>query len=188
MNVKSNHKPTNKVDPTINAGGWLTSCTHCLSPNYDARPVGQLVDMIVIHNISLPPNQYGGEGVMQLFTNCLDPNAHAYYAEIAHLKVSSHFFIRRDGSLFQFVSCLDRAWHAGVSSWQGRERCNDFSVGIELEGSDFEPFALAQYQTLRPLIETLQQTYPIQHIVGHSDIAPGRKTDPGPFFDWQALS
>ena len=188
MNVRSDIKPINRVEPIINTQGWLTPCQHCLSPNYDARPVGQAIDMIVIHNISLPPNEYGGEGVRQLFTNCLDPNAHPYYAEIAHLKVSSHFFIRRDGSLLQFVSCLDRAWHAGVSSWQGRERCNDFSVGIELEGSDDEAFTFAQYQALKPLLQILKQTYPIQHIVGHSDIAPGRKTDPGPFFDWQALS
>lgn len=188
MNMRSHLIQSSQPAFNIDVEGWLKPSQHCTSPNFDARPEGQAVDMIVIHNISLPPNEYGGDGVMQLFTNCLDPKAHPYYAEIAHFKVSSHFFIRRDGSLFQFVSCLDRAWHAGVSSWQGRERCNDFSVGIELEGSDFEAFTVAQYQTLKLLVQILKQTYPIQHIVGHSDIAPGRKTDPGPFFDWQVFS
>lgn len=124
---------------------------------------------------------------MQLFTNELDPQEHPYYAEIAHLKVSSHFLIRRTGELIQFVSCEHRAWHAGQSQWQGRERCNDFSVGIELEGSDMEVFEDMQYVTLQMLIKALKNRYPIRHIVGHSDIAPGRKTDPGPFFDWQRL-
>ena len=160
---------------------WLAS------PNFDTRAESE-ISLIVIHNISLPPDQYGGNGVIELFTNCLDPAQHPYYAEIAHLKVSSHFFIRRDGELIQFVSCLYRAWHAGASSFQGRERCNDFSVGIELEGSDNHSFESSQYDTLKELINSLRKTYPIKDIVGHSDIAPGRKTDPGPYFDWAQIS
>lgn len=172
----------------IDASGLATAARLMLSPNQDARPPDTEVDMIVIHNISLPPHQYGGEGIMQLFTNQLDPQEHPYYAEIAQLKVSSHFLIRRTGELIQFVSCEQRAWHAGLSQWQGRERCNDFSIGIELEGSDIEAFETEQYIILQMLIKALQKRYPIRHIVGHSDIAPGRKTDPGPFFDWQRIS
>lgn len=172
----------------INRKGFVSSAKRVASPNFDARPCADNsapeISMIVIHNISLPPNQYGGNGVIELFTNTLNPNEHPYYAEIYTRKVSAHFFIRRNGELIQFVSCLQRAWHAGVSHWLGRERCNDFSVGIELEGNDLEAFEAAQYITLQQLIATLKQTYPIQHIVGHSDIAPGRKTDPGPYFDW----
>lgn len=171
----------------IDAEGIASPCQFVASPNFDARPENTVVDMVVIHNISLPPGQYGGEGVLQLFTNQLDPTAHPYYAQIAHLKVSSHFFIRRCGSLIQCVPCQQRAWHAGVSSWQGRERCNNFSVGIELEGSDEEAFTAAQYACLRQLVQALRRRYPIQHLVGHSDIAPGRKTDPGPYFDWRQL-
>lgn len=180
--------PTHATMFKIDTAGFANPAQHLLSPNHDSRPSETTVDMIVIHNISLPPNQYGGPGVVQLFTNQLIPGEHPYYAEIAHLKVSSHFFIRRSGELLQFVSCEQRAWHAGQSQWQGRERCNDFSVGIELEGSDFEPFEDGQYATLQALVEALKHRYPIQHIVGHSDIAPGRKTDPGPFFDWQRLA
>lgn len=150
------------------------------------RPDNEIC-LIVIHNISLPPSQYGGNGIIELFTNQLNPNEHPFYAEIYTRRVSAHFLIRRNGSLIQFVSCLARAWHAGVSNWQGRERCNDFSVGIELEGSDFEIFEQAQYQTLSYLIAALNNAYQIQAIVGHSDIAPGRKTDPGPYFDWKQL-
>jgi N-acetyl-anhydromuramoyl-L-alanine amidase len=167
----------------INKLGFANAAKQIASPNFDARPEAE-ISMIVIHNISLPPNEYGGSGVIELFTNVLNPNEHPYYAEIYTRKVSSHFFIRRDGELIQFVSCLQRAWHAGVSQWQARERCNDFSVGIELEGSDDEAFEAAQYKTLNNLINILKETYPIQHIVGHSDIAPSRKTDPGPYFDW----
>lgn len=170
----------------INSDGVCTEAHLIASPNVDERPQ-QEISLIVIHNISLPPNQYGGEGVIELFTNTLNPETHPYYAEIAHLKVSSHFFIRRDGSLIQFASCLARAWHAGVSNWQGRERCNDFSIGIELEGSDFEAFEPHQYDTLKSLINALKQAYPIQAITGHSDIAPDRKTDPGPYFDWSLI-
>lgn len=170
----------------INSDGICTEAHLIASPNVDERPQ-QEISLIVIHNISLPPNQYGGEGVIELFTNTLNPETHPYYAEIAHLKVSSHFFIRRDGSLIQFASCLARAWHAGVSNWQRRERCNDFSIGIELEGSDFEAFEPHQYDTLKSLINALKQAYPIQAITGHSDIAPDRKTDPGPYFDWSLI-
>lgn len=170
----------------INAKGWLNSAVRIDSPNFDARPIDE-ISLIVIHNISLPPNEYGGSGVVELFTNVLKPAEHPYYAKIYTRKVSSHFFIRRDGELIQFVSCLQRAWHAGVSQWQGRERCNDFSVGIELEGSDFEAFETTQYKTLADLIKILKKTYPIQHLVGHSDIAPGRKTDPGSFFEWSKI-
>jgi N-acetyl-anhydromuramoyl-L-alanine amidase len=171
----------------LNTKGYIKAAVQISSPNFDARPENTTIDLIVIHNISLPPNQYGGAGVVQLFTNQLNPSEHPYYAEIYMRKVSSHFFIRRSGALIQFVSCLQRAWHAGVSSWQGRERCNDFSVGIELEGSDFEAFEAAQYNTLNQLIMCLKKSYPIQHIVGHSDIASGRKTDPGPYFNWQEI-
>ncbi len=172
----------------LNAQGYIASAIQISSPNFDARPENTKIDLIVIHNISLPPKEYGGAGVMQLFTNQLNPNEHPYYAEIYTRKVSSHFFIRRDGELMQFVSCLQRAWHAGVSSWNNRERCNDFSVGIELEGSDYDAFEVAQYSTLKKLITCLKNTYPIQDVVGHSDIAPGRKTDPGPYFDWQEIN
>lgn len=167
--------------------GWLRGVKRIDSPNFDVRPEGERVSLIVIHAISLPPDAFGGPGVIELFTNRLNPEAHPYYASIQHLRVSSHFFIRRDGELIQFVSTGDRAWHAGVSSWQGRERCNDFSIGIELEGCDSLPFEDAQYTALSTLLERLARRYPGCDIAGHSDIAPGRKTDPGPFFDWARL-
>lgn len=157
------------------------------SPNFDLRPEGERVSLIVIHAISLPPDVFGGPGVQQLFTNTLDPTEHSYYAEIHHLRVSAHYFIRRDGTLIQFVDPDLRAWHAGMSSWRGRERCNDFSIGIELEGCDTMPFEPAQYVQLARLITNLRRRYPIEDVVGHADIAPGRKTDPGPCFDWAAL-
>lgn len=164
--------------------GWVSGARQVLSPNFDARPAGTVPDLLVIHNISLPPGEFGGPGVEQLFTNTLDPTGHPYYAGIAGVEVSAHFFIRRDGELLQFVSCLDRAWHAGASTWQGRTRCNDFSIGVELEGSDFVPFDPAQYATLDKLIALLRAHYPVAAVVGHNEIAPERKTDPGPFFDW----
>ncbi|MDX5363670.1 MAG: 1,6-anhydro-N-acetylmuramyl-L-alanine amidase AmpD [Pseudazoarcus pumilus] len=168
--------------------GWLVSGVVVEpSPNFDARPSYAVVDTIVIHNISLPPSQFDGDGVRQLFTNCLASDEHPYYVHIAGLRVSAHFFIRRDGELIQFVSTEDRAWHAGVSCWRGRERCNDFSVGIELEGCDTLPFEPVQYDRLVELLKVLCDRYPIRDIVGHSDIAPGRKTDPGPYFDWGVL-
>jgi AmpD protein len=172
---------------SVSTEGWVHAARQILSPNQDARPENTAIELLVIHNISLPPSQYGGDGVVQLFTNCLDPAEHPYYREIYQRKVSAHFFIRRDGTLMQFVACLQRAWHAGVSSWQGRDNCNDFSIGIELEGSDFEAFEPKQYEALNQLIEALENTYPITGIVGHSDIAPGRKTDPGDFFDWNQI-
>lgn len=175
----------------VDADGWLADgqpgVRRVVSPNFDARPEGMPVELLVIHNISLPPDQFGGPGVEQLFTNTLDPAAHPYYAQIADVRVSSHFFIRRDGSLIQFVSCRDRAWHAGASQWQGRTRCNDFSLGVELEGCDTQPFEEAQYATLARLVPALAAAYPLRAAVGHADIAPGRKTDPGPCFDWSRL-
>lgn len=155
--------------------------------NHDERPPGETVRLIVVHAISLPPDEFGGPGVEQLFSNALDPEAHPYYASIHHLRVSAHYFIRRDGETICFVDPERRAWHAGVSCWNGRERCNDFSVGIELEGCDTMPFEPVQYERLAALIVRLQRRYPIEAVVGHSDIAPGRKTDPGPFFDWNRL-
>ena len=168
----------------IDPNGLLPNARYIASPNSDARPDATPPCLIVIHNISLPPNTYDGDGIIALFTNRLDPGAHPYYATIKNLKVSSHFLIRRDGELIQFVACGQRAWHAGASHWRVRERCNDFSIGIELEGSDFEAFTDAQYQKLAQLTQALKNAYPIADIVGHSDIAPGRKTDPGPYFDW----
>ena len=156
-------------------------------PNHDERPPGEPVCLIIVHAISLPPDQFGGPGVEQLFTNCLDPDAHPYYASIHHLRVSAHYFIRRDGETICFVDPDRRAWHAGASCWNGRERCNDFSIGIELEGCDDLPFEDAQYLGLVDLVRLLCAQYPIAAVVGHSDIAPGRKTDPGPCFDWRRL-
>jgi len=170
-----------------NATRSASSIAFIASPNCDERPEGAAITLLVIHNISLPPGEFGGNGVTQLFTNRLHPEEHPYYAAISGLKVSSHFFIRRDGKTVQFVPCNQRAWHAGLSSWRNKTRCNDFSIGIELEGSDDLPFTDAQYATLIPLLATLKTAYPIQAVVGHSDIAPGRKTDPGPHFAWHRL-
>jgi AmpD protein len=171
----------------LDASGWLPAARRLPSPNCDARPEGTAIELIVIHNISLPPGVFEGDAVIDLFTNRLDWDAHPYYQGIRGIQVSAHFFIRRDGTLIQFVPCSLRAWHAGVSSWQARERCNDFSIGIELEGTDDLPFTEAQYATLTPLVLLLKQAYPIRDVVGHSDIAPGRKTDPGPHFAWQRI-
>jgi len=167
----------------IDAEGMLVGGEYICSPNCDPRPAGE-IDLLVIHNISLPPGEFGGDGVRRLFTNTLDVDAHPYYQTIAGLKVSAHFFIRRDGHVVQFTPCRARAWHAGLSCWQGRERCNDFSIGIELEGTDELPFTDAQYLALGGLTRALRDVYPIRGIAGHSDIAPQRKTDPGPCFDW----
>ena len=168
----------------LTESGLLEGVRYIPSPNCDERPSGCAPDLLVIHNISLPPNEYGGDGVIELFTNRLNPAAHPYYLTIQDLKVSTHFWIRRDGEIIQFVPCGKRAWHAGVSSWRGKECCNDFSIGVELEGSDFEPFTDQQYTALVELTLALRAAYPIVDITGHSDIAPGRKTDPGPYFDW----
>lgn len=163
---------------------WHPGARVVPSPNFDQRPDGVAIDLVVIHSISLPPGIYGGPGIEQLFTNQLNPDAHPYYQQIAGLKVSSHFVIRRDGELIQFVPVALRAWHAGLSNWQGRERCNDFSIGIELEGDDATPFEDAQYETLQQLLPALCGALPIKALTSHSHIAPGRKTDPGPGFDW----
>ncbi|MEF8700112.1 MAG: 1,6-anhydro-N-acetylmuramyl-L-alanine amidase AmpD [Candidatus Accumulibacter sp. UW20] len=174
--------------PRVNpADGWLDGVRRVESPNCDERPPGESVSLIVVHAISLPPGQFGGEAIIHLFTNRLDPAAHPYFAQISGLQVSAHFLVRRDGELIQFVACRQRAWHAGQSSWQGRSRCNDFSLGIELEGCDELPFDEAQYACLADLLGRLRAQYPIEAVVGHSDIAPGRKTDPGPCFDWRRL-
>jgi N-acetyl-anhydromuramoyl-L-alanine amidase len=157
------------------------------SPNCDARPAGSEITLVVLHSISLPPGEYGGDAIERFFTNRLESAGHPYFQQIASLKVSSHFLIRRDGEVVQFVAPEKRAWHAGVSSWRGRERCNDFSVGIELEGTDDTPFEEAQYRSLVDLLRSLKQQFPLRDIAGHSDVAPGRKTDPGARFDWLRL-
>jgi AmpD protein len=172
----------------VDTDGYAARARQVASPNFDARPPGTPITLVVIHGISLPPGVFRGDGVMRLFTNALDPSADSYYAQIAQLRVSAHFFIRRRGELVQFVSCNDRAWHAGVSSWRGRERCNDFSIGIELEGADATPYSSAQYARLAELLAALRHRYPLEAAVGHSDVAPGRKTDPGPAFDWARLA
>jgi len=171
----------------ITNNGVLEGVRFVASPNCDARPADARIELIVIHNISLPPGEFGGSAIEDFFLNRLDPAAHAYYAEIAHQRVSAHFLVRRDGSITQFVACGQRAWHAGVSKWRERERCNDFSVGIELEGTDEIPFEDAQYVRLAHLINALKVCYPIADITGHADIAPGRKTDPGRAFEWNRL-
>ncbi|HEX4885504.1 MAG TPA: 1,6-anhydro-N-acetylmuramyl-L-alanine amidase AmpD [Casimicrobiaceae bacterium] len=171
----------------LDTAGWLAGARRRPSPNCDPRPDGAPITLIVVHGISLPPGEFGGDGVERLFTNRLDARAHPYYATIAHLRVSAHFFVDRAGSVVQFVPCALRAWHAGASSWRGRERCNDFSVGIELEGTDTRPYTARQYNRLARLVCTLRQRYPIAHVAGHSDVAPGRKTDPGPAFEWRRL-
>lgn len=179
--------PSVEASDMLDSEGWLAGARQRPSPNRDPRPAREAIRLVVLHNISLPPGHFGGDGVARLFTNQLDPAAHPYYAGIAQLRVSSHFFIRRDGELVQFVPCGLRAWHAGVSCWHGQERCNDFSIGIELEGTDDQPFSEQQYAVLGEVLKTLLAAYPIQGLAGHSDIAPGRKTDPGPHFDWGRL-
>ncbi len=173
---------------SVDAAGHVSGICQVASPHCDERPPDTAITLAVIHGISLPPDIYGGDGVLELFTGTLDAIADPYYATIAHLRVSAHFFVRRDGTLLQFVPCGMRAWHAGVSAWRGRERCNDYSIGIELEGSDHVPYAPRQYAALARLLVALKQRYPLEAAVGHSDIAPGRKTDPGPAFDWSRLA
>lgn len=168
------------------ATGWVEGVEHCPSDNCNQRPHGE-VSLLVIHNISLPPGQFGTRQVQRFFQNQLAVDAHPFFQEIAELRVSAHFLIERDGRITQFVACHERAWHAGVSQFEGREGCNDYSLGIELEGTDLEPFDDRQYQALAALSQLLLEAYPdigIDRICGHSDIAPGRKTDPGPAFDW----
>jgi AmpD protein len=175
------------ADWQLDQGGWLNAARHAPSPHCDERPPEAVISMAVIHAISLPPGEFGGDAVERFFAGSLDPAAHPYFREIHAQRVSAHFFIRRDGTLIQFVPCALRAWHAGVSVWQGRERCNDFSIGIELEGCDELAFAPVQYAVLARLLTALRGHFPIRDIVGHADIAPGRKTDPGPYFDWSGL-
>lgn len=168
-------------------GGWLRHAVRLPSPNFGPRPPQACIDLVVVHSISLPPGQYGGSGVQELFTNRLDWDAHPYYQQIRGLEVSSHFYIRRDGELWQFVSCDDRAWHAGRSHYRGRDNCNDDSIGVELEGLEGETFEPAQYEALARLCQALRERYPIAHLAGHEHVAPGRKLDPGPGFDWRQL-
>lgn len=168
----------------IDAAGWAEGICHMPSPNCDERPCGAEASLLVIHNISLPPGEFGGHYIEALFQNRLDFDAHPYFDQLRSLRVSAHFLIRRDGTAVQFVPVHQRAWHAGVSCFEGRERCNDFSIGIELEGTDFERFEAIQYDTLAALTASLQQACPLRDVTGHELIAPGRKTDPGPCFDW----
>jgi len=177
-----------QIDPATNL---LKEADYILSPNMDDRPEGAEINLLVIHSISLPPGEYGGNSIEQLFTNSLQPNAHPYFQEIHQLEVSAHVLIKRDGSVIQFVPFDKRAWHAGESCYQGNERCNDYSIGIELEGTDTDPFENRQYETLVELVKALCEYYPsitTQRIAGHSEIAPGRKFDPGSGFDWNKLS
>ena len=178
-------------DLEISSEGWLQHCQHLPSPNYDERSDEQDICLIVVHCISLPPNQFGGDAIERFFCNQLDSNEHPYFKSIENLTVSAHLLIRRDGKVIQFVPFLKRAWHAGVSCWNNREKCNDFSIGIELEGADHIAYTDAQYEQLNAVIAALKKQYPRiadDAIVGHSDIAPGRKTDPGEAFDWQRLN
>jgi AmpD protein len=168
--------------------GWLKGTRWVRSPNQGERPDGAAVSLVVVHNISLPPGQFGGPWIERFFTNRLEPGLHPYFATIAGLRVSAHFVVARDGRIIQHVGCDRRAWHAGESAWQGRANCNDWSVGIELEGDDAQPFADQQYLALWRLLDALRRRYPIAAIAGHSHVAPGRKTDPGPCFDWAAVA
>lgn len=172
----------------VDAAGWLDGVRHVPSPNFDARPDGMVIDTLVIHNISLPPGEFGGPCVEAFFTNQLDTTLHPFFEQIRDVHVSSHVFIRRDGEIVQFVAFTQRAWHAGESWFDGRTRCNDFSIGIELEGADTAPYDDRQYAALVAVTRVLMATYPrltMSRIIGHCHIAPHRKTDPGPAFDWQ---
>ena len=172
----------------IDSRSWLTPAKHSLSPNRSERPSNMPISLLVIHNISLPPGQFGGSAISDFFLNQLDHSKHPYFEQLKPLTVSSHLLIRRDGEVIQFVPFDQCAWHAGLSTFQGRSQCNDFSIGIELEGTDNHPFTETQYHLLASVTKTLMDHYPLitpENIIGHSDIAPGRKTDPGPLFDWQ---
>lgn len=169
----------------VDRDGVVRAAAQVPSPNFDARPADARISLLVIHNISLPPGQFGGPWIVELFTNRLDPVAHPYFATVADMRVSAHFLIRREGALAQFVPCALRAWHAGESRWRARSSCNDFSIGVELEGTDDLPYEDIQYGTLARLTRALRRRYPLKSIAGHCDIAPGRKTDPGPAFDWR---
>ena len=171
----------------IGPDGLLPQARYIASPNCDERPPGAAITLVVLHSISLPPGQYGGDAIERLFTNRLDPAAHPYFRDIATLKLSSHFLVRRDGELLQFVPVQRRAWHAGASCWRGRSRCNDFSIGVELEGVDESAFEDIQYARLNELLRALRGSLPLNDIAAHSDVAPDRKTDPGAHFDWARL-
>jgi AmpD protein len=179
--------PMSDEDSGLWQSGWYRFARPLRSPNFGPRPPGAQVDLIVLHSISLPPGRYGGDEVQQLFTNRLDWDTHPYFDSIRGLEVSAHFYVRRNGELWQFVSCDDRAWHAGASSWRGRANCNDDSIGIELEGLEGESFEPAQYETLASLCPAIAQRHAIAWIAGHEHIAPGRKADPGGGFDWCLL-
>lgn len=181
--LRSRPAPTGQ----ISAGGWVAGAHRIRSPNQDGRPPHLAVTLVVIHNISLPPGRFGGPGITELFTNRLDPAADPFYSRIAGLRVSAHFLVRRDGHLVQYVGCSRRAWHAGASRWKGRRRCNDFSIGVEVEGTDTRSFTGRQYRALHRLLRVLARAYPLIEVVGHATVAPGRKTDPGPAFDWPRL-
>ena len=170
--------------PAWRAGGWLACARHCASPNRGPRPPGVPIELALLHSISLPPGRYGGDAIERLFTNRLDAGAHPYYAGLRGVQVSSHFLLRRDGELLQFVGCDERAWHAGVSQWRGRANCNDFSIGIELEGLEGDRFEPRQYAQLVALTKAIALRYPVRGVAGHEHVAPGRKFDPGPGFDW----
>ena len=176
--------PASSARLYVDRAGSIRAARQIPSPNCDARPGDPTITLLVVHNISLPPGKFGGKAIIELFTNRLDPAGDPYYARIAKLRVSAHFLIRRDGSLLQFVPCALRAWHAGVSSWRGRQGCNDFSIGVELEGADGVAYEAAQYAMLARLTRALRRRYPIAEAVGHANVAPGRKSDPGPAFDW----
>ena len=188
--IQNDHHPHSLKDAAalLRSSGRFPGVRWCPSPNFGPRPDGSSISLLVVHNISLPPEQFGGPHIENFFCNCLDTAVHPYFETIAELKVSAHALIRRDGSVIQFVSCLDRAWHAGRSSFQGKEECNDYSIGIELEGTDGLPYTEEQYAALLSLTRALQQAYPAitnSRITGHEFIAPGRKTDPGAAFKWQ---
>ena len=187
--IQNDHHPHSLKDAAalLRSSGRFPGVRWCPSPNFGPRPDGSSISLLVVHNISLPPEQFGGPHIENFFCNCLDTAAHPYFETIAELKVSAHALIRRDGSVIQFVSCLDRAWHAGRSSFQGKEECNDYSIGIELEGLDTDTYTPAQYESLAEVSAAIMAEYPEidkSRITGHSDIAPGRKLDPGPGFDW----
>lgn len=179
--------PSHSTTDALWSNGWYRHARRMASPNYGPRPVDAVVDLLVVHSISLPPGRYGGDEVQRLFTNTLDWNAHPYFKTIEGVQVSAHFYVRRDGQLWQFVSCDERAWHAGVSQYRGRANCNDDSIGIELEGLEGAPFEAEQYESLASLCAAVAQHYPIQHVAGHEHIAPGRKGDPGAGFQWSRL-
>jgi AmpD protein len=173
--------------PVLGDDGWVLGLRRVDSPNFGPRPAGTAVDLVVVHSISLPPGEYGGDAVERLFTNTLDCNAHPYYERLRGLQVSAHFVVARDGVATQYVSVHERAWHAGASSWRGRPNCNDYSVGIELEGLEGEPFDDPQYAALAALLRALKARLPIAGVAGHEHVAPGRKADPGAGFDWPRL-